>query len=69
MVIMRRLIAHSNIDDKSIMMFIRSDDRDYTFLIEWCENTLSGPYTLWPRIGRICFENKEDYLMFILKWS
>ena len=65
----RRLIAHSDKDNKSIMMFIRPDDRDFMSLIEWCENTLSGPYTLLPRIGRICFEKEEDYLMFVLRWS
>lgn len=65
----RRLIAHANNDYKSVMMFIQSDDRNFGFLIEWCENTLSGPYTLNPRIGEICFENKEDYVMFLLRWS
>ena len=65
----RRLIAHANNDDKSIMMFIWSDDYDYRSIIDWCENSKFGPYTLLPRTGRICFDNERDYLMFILKWS
>jgi hypothetical protein len=65
----RRLIAHANNDDKSITMFIQSDDRDYIFLIEWCENSKFGPYLLWPKSGLISFDNERDYVMFLLKWS
>jgi hypothetical protein len=65
----RRLIAHANNDDKSITMFIQSDDRDYIFLIEWCENSKFGPYLLRPNSGLISFDNEQDYVMFLLKWS
>lgn len=65
----RRLIAHANNDDKSIAMFIQSDDRDFDFLIEWCENSLSGTYLLRPNRGLIIFDNEQDYTWFLLRWS